>query len=169
MDCGSFSEETIRMVHGYCSKFYIRDSRCQTLYERMSEIENWNAVEINFEKYKSDLSTVLKERSAPNKRCKEKSIAKRKVERKEKTREEKEKEKKERLPLTYYRQPLFYKNLNPFHKFPSGTGASSSISSFETGWTNLICRAWRQILPSGLERGEPYFKSPLIGHPIFAN
>ena len=52
MDCGSFSEETIRMVHGYCSKFYIRDSRCQTLYERMSEIENWNAVEINFKKYK---------------------------------------------------------------------------------------------------------------------
>lgn len=23
--------------------------------------------------------------------------------------------------------------------------------------------------PSGLERGKPYFKSPLIGHPIFAS
>lgn len=55
---------------------------------------------------------------------------------------------------------------NPFHKFPSGRGASSSISSLETGCMNLTLRACRQILPSGLERGEPYFKSPLIGHPI---
>lgn len=55
---------------------------------------------------------------------------------------------------------------NPFHKFPSGRGASSSISSFETGCMNRTLRACRQMLPSGLERGEPYFKSPLIGHPI---
>ena len=26
-----------------------------------------------------------------------------------------------------------------------------------------------EMLPSGLLRGAPYFKSPLIGHPIFAN
>ena len=59
--------------------------------------------------------------------------------------------------------------MNPFHKFPSGRGASSSISSLETGCMNRTLRACRQMLPSGLERGEPYFKSPLIGHPILAN
>ena len=36
----------------------------------------------------------------------------------------------------------------------------------ETGCTNRTLLACRQMLPSGLERGEPYFKSPLIGHPI---
>ena len=42
----------------------------------------------------------------------------------------------------------------------------------ETEWTRVIergLRACKQILPSGLERGKPYFKSPLIGHPIFAS
>lgn len=57
----------------------------------------------------------------------------------------------------------------PFHRFPSGTGAVKSISSFDTGWMKRTLRACRQMLPSGLERGNPYFKSPLIGHPIFAN
>lgn len=51
MDCGSFSENIIAVVHGYCRHFYIRASRCQSLYERMDEITDWKSVEINFEKY----------------------------------------------------------------------------------------------------------------------
>ena len=37
---------------------------------------------------------------------------------------------------------------NPFHKFPSGRGASSSISSFETGCMNRTLRACSQMLYS---------------------
>lgn len=51
MDCGSFSQEIISTVHGYCRYFYIRASRCQSLYERMNEITHWTPVEINFETY----------------------------------------------------------------------------------------------------------------------
>lgn len=51
MDCGSFSEEIIRMTHGYCNKFYIRASRCQSLYEEMTKITDWEKVEINFDNY----------------------------------------------------------------------------------------------------------------------
>lgn len=51
MDCGSFSEEIIRMTHGYCNKFYIRAGRCQSLYEGMTGIADWEKVEINFENY----------------------------------------------------------------------------------------------------------------------
>jgi len=51
MDCGSFSEEIIRMTHGYCKKFYIRASRCQSLYEEMTLIADWEKVEINFDNY----------------------------------------------------------------------------------------------------------------------
>ena len=55
------------------------------------------------------------------------------------------------------------------HKLPSGTGASTSISCLDTGWTKRTRRACRQMLPSGLLRGAPYFRSPLIGQPILAN
>ena len=51
--------------------------------------------------------------------------------------------------------------VNPFHKFPSGRGASSSISSFETGCMNRTLRACRQMLPSGLERGRTIFQIAL--------
>lgn len=51
MDCGSFSEEIIRTVHGYCRSFYIRASRCESLYQRVNEITDWTQVEINFENY----------------------------------------------------------------------------------------------------------------------
>ena len=39
MDCGSFSEEIIRTVHGYCRSFYIRASRCESLYRRAIDWE----------------------------------------------------------------------------------------------------------------------------------
>lgn len=51
MDCGSFSQDIIKMVHGYCNKFYIRTSRCEALYENMMEITDWKTEKINFESY----------------------------------------------------------------------------------------------------------------------
>lgn len=51
MDCGSYSEEIIRTVHGYCNTFYIRASRCASLYERIHGITDWKRAEINFEDY----------------------------------------------------------------------------------------------------------------------
>lgn len=51
MDCGSFSEEIIRMTHCYCNRFYIRAPRYQSLYEQMKQITDWKKVEINFETY----------------------------------------------------------------------------------------------------------------------
>ena len=50
-----------------------------------------------------------------------------------------------------------------------GRGASTTIFSFETGCTKATLRASKQMLPSGLLRLAPYLRSPLIGHPIFAN
>ena len=52
---------------------------------------------------------------------------------------------------------------NPFHKFPNGKSAVTSITILDTGCINFTLRECRQILPSGFERGNPYFKSPLIG------
>ena len=73
----------------------------------------------------------------------------------------------ERLYLyIYLAMPIVSKD---FQRLPSGAGAIKSISSFDTGWMKRILRACRQMLPSGLERGKPYFRSPLMGHPIFAN
>ena len=64
---------------------------------------------------------------------------------------------------------LFYTYPKPLHKFPGGRGATRSIASLDTGCTKRTRRACRQMLPSGLERGNPYIKSPLMGHPILAN
>lgn len=41
--------------------------------------------------------------------------------------------------------------------------------SFDTGCTNSIRLDISEMLPSGLLRGAPYFKSPLIGHPMAAS
>lgn len=51
MDCGSFSEEIIRMTYYDCNKFYIRASRCQFFYEEMVKITDWEKAEINFDNY----------------------------------------------------------------------------------------------------------------------
>ena len=45
-------------------------------------------------------------------------------------------------------------------------GATISISSLRTGCTNFMRREWSEMLPSGLERGAPYLRSPFITHPI---
>lgn len=41
MDWRSFSEEIICMTYGYCNKFYIPVSRCQSFYEEMTKITEW--------------------------------------------------------------------------------------------------------------------------------
>jgi hypothetical protein len=51
MDCGSFSEEIIRMVEDHSYNFYIRAARCQSLYQEMKTLDRWKQVEINFESY----------------------------------------------------------------------------------------------------------------------
>ena len=51
----------------------------------------------------------------------------------------------------------------------TGTGAVTTTSVFFTGWMKLTLREWRQIPPSALERGAPYFRSPLMTQPMFAS
>ena len=55
------------------------------------------------------------------------------------------------------------------HNGSSGSGETTDISSWETGWIKLILWERREIEPSGLLRLAPYFRSPLIGQPIVAN
>ena len=50
-----------------------------------------------------------------------------------------------------------------------GSGAVSSKGVFFTGWMKLMCLAVREMLPSLLERGAPYFRSPLITAPWAAS
>ena len=52
----------------------------------------------------------------------------------------------------------------PFQE--AGTGASRKSSVFFTGWMKRMERAWREMPPSGLERGAPYLRSPLMGQPM---
>ena len=58
---------------------------------------------------------------------------------------------------------------NACQRLSSGRGASTQIVSLDTGWTNEIFRESSEMLPSGLLRLAPYFKSPLMGQPIAAN
>ena len=62
---------------------------------------------------------------------------------------------------------LPYTFLNACQRASSGSGAVTFIVSLLTGCTNSIYLERRQIEPSLLLRGEPYFRSPLIGEPIF--
>ena len=58
---------------------------------------------------------------------------------------------------------------NDCHRFSFGNGASTLIFCLLTGWINSTLRANSEMLPSGLERLAPYFRSPRMGQPIFAN
>lgn len=51
MDCGSYSEEIVGTVHGYCRKFYIRASNPARQMDRICKIKDWTDVELGFEKY----------------------------------------------------------------------------------------------------------------------
>ena len=47
MDCGSFLEEIIKVVEAHSKQFYIRASRCSSLYGGIKSLEGWKNEEIN--------------------------------------------------------------------------------------------------------------------------
>lgn len=49
-DCGSYSKEIVRTVEERCNTFYIRASNCASRYEDFRQHEEWNTVEIGYEK-----------------------------------------------------------------------------------------------------------------------
>ena len=51
MDCGSYSKEIITIVDKYSKRFYIRARKSEILYNRITEITDWKAVEINNVRY----------------------------------------------------------------------------------------------------------------------
>jgi hypothetical protein len=51
MDAGSYSKEIIEMVASHSKLFYIRANKCDSVTERIREIENWETVEINYKIY----------------------------------------------------------------------------------------------------------------------
>ena len=71
------------------------------------------------------------------------------------------------LPLNFHLS--IFNSISAFQRESAGTGATMLTGCFDTGWINSALRECRLMPPSGLERGKPYFKSPLMGHPIFAN
>lgn len=46
-DCGSFSEEIVGEVEAHCDIFYIRASRCESLYNDLFALRGWKKEEIN--------------------------------------------------------------------------------------------------------------------------
>jgi len=51
MDAGSYAKDIIEVVAANSELFYIRANRCDSLTERIRQIEKWETVEINFKKY----------------------------------------------------------------------------------------------------------------------
>ena len=51
MDAGSYSKDIIAVVAAHSEKFYIRANRCESLTERIRQIEDWQTVEINYKEY----------------------------------------------------------------------------------------------------------------------
>ena len=50
-DCGSYSEDIVKVVIAHTEKFYIRAERYEALYEKVKRQSGWKEVEIGFEKY----------------------------------------------------------------------------------------------------------------------
>ena len=50
-DCGSYSENIVKVVAAHAEKFYIRAERCDALYEKVRRQSGWTEVEIGYEKY----------------------------------------------------------------------------------------------------------------------
>lgn len=48
-DCGSYSEDIVRMVAAHSELFYLRASNCQSRREAYGQYKDWKSVEINFE------------------------------------------------------------------------------------------------------------------------
>lgn len=51
MDCGSFSKNIVRVVESNSELFYIRAQRCDDLFEKIQQINEWMLVEIGFKQY----------------------------------------------------------------------------------------------------------------------
>ena len=51
MDAGSYAKDIIEVVAAHSELFYIRANRCESLTERIRQIEKWETVEINFKEY----------------------------------------------------------------------------------------------------------------------
>ena len=51
MDAGSYSKEVIDIVDNYSKIFYIRANKSCSIFDQISEITNWQSVEINYAKY----------------------------------------------------------------------------------------------------------------------
>ena len=51
MDAGSYSKEIIDVVDTYSKLFYIRANKSANLFEQIRAVNNWQDVEINYQKY----------------------------------------------------------------------------------------------------------------------
>ena len=50
-DCGSYSEDVVKVIMKHAEKFYIRAERYEALYEKVKRQSGWTEVEIGYEKY----------------------------------------------------------------------------------------------------------------------
>jgi len=48
-DCGSYSEDIVKVVMEYTDKFYIRAERCESLYGRVTRQTGWTQAEIGYQ------------------------------------------------------------------------------------------------------------------------
>ena len=60
MDCGSCSEEIVKMVDKHCKHFYIRANRCPSLYDDIFALRGWKTEEINGIQF--ELNSILVEK-----------------------------------------------------------------------------------------------------------
>lgn len=51
MDCGSFTKEVVKVVETNSDYFYIRAQRCESLYQQLEQVTDWQTVEIGCNKY----------------------------------------------------------------------------------------------------------------------
>jgi hypothetical protein len=51
MDAGSYSEDIVKVVNKYSKLFYIRANKCESLTEKITQITDWQTVEINYKEY----------------------------------------------------------------------------------------------------------------------
>lgn len=56
-DCGSYSDEIVRTVETHCKRFYIRASRCCSLYNRLFALRGWKMAGLN--DAESELNSIL--------------------------------------------------------------------------------------------------------------
>ena len=60
MDCGSCSEEIVKMIEKHCKLFYIRANRCSSLYDDIFALRGWKKEEINGLEF--ELNSILVEK-----------------------------------------------------------------------------------------------------------